>query len=117
MLTIDKAIQLMEYTMTVTSNRKRYPIKYIQLINRIQNKSMDIYEALTKANSLDVNKYLKERIMLETEAISNCNQLSCYVELSMNLNRIGSDTVSCWQKKISDVKYMTISWRTKEEDR
>lgn len=35
---IVKAIKLMEYSMTVTSNRKRYPIKYIQLIKRIQNK-------------------------------------------------------------------------------
>lgn len=43
---IVKTIKLMEYSMTVTSNRKRYPIKYIQLIKRIQNKSMDIYEFL-----------------------------------------------------------------------
>ena len=41
---IVKAIKLMEYSMTVTSNRKRYPVKYIQLVKRIQNKSMDIYE-------------------------------------------------------------------------
>lgn len=51
---IVKAIKLMEYSMTVTSNRKRYPIKYIQLIKRIQNKSMDIYEFLLEANRLNV---------------------------------------------------------------
>lgn len=51
---IVKAIKLMEYSMTVTSNRKRYPIKHIQLIKRIQNKSMDIYEFLLEANRLNV---------------------------------------------------------------
>lgn len=51
---IVKAIKLMEYSMTITSNRKRYPIKYIQLIKRIQNKSMDIYEFLLEANRLNV---------------------------------------------------------------
>ncbi len=51
---IVKAIKLMEYSMTVTSNRKRYPIKYIQLVKRIQNKSMDIYEFLLEANRLNL---------------------------------------------------------------
>ena len=51
---IIKAIKLMEYSMTVTSNRKRYPVKYIQLIKRIQNKSMDIYESLLEANRLNI---------------------------------------------------------------
>lgn len=45
----------MEYTFTITSNRKRYPVKYIQLIKRIQNLSMDIYEYLFDANRLDIN--------------------------------------------------------------
>ena len=51
---IVKAIKLMEYSMTVTSNRKRYPVKYIQLVKRIQNNSMDIYEFLIEANRLNV---------------------------------------------------------------
>lgn len=52
---IVKATELMEYTFTITSNRKRYPVKYIQLIKRIQNLSMDIYEYLFDANRLDIN--------------------------------------------------------------
>ena len=45
----------MEYTIRITSNRKRYPTKYIQLIKRIQDKSMDIYEFIFDANRLDLN--------------------------------------------------------------
>ena len=65
---IIKAIKLMEYSMTVTSNRKRYPVKYIQLIKRIQNKSMDIYESLLEANRLNITTSKSERLELQTNA-------------------------------------------------
>lgn len=107
----------MKYSMTVTSNRKRYPVKYIQLVKRIQDKSMDIYEFLLDANRLNVNTSKTERLELQTKAISACDKLSCLIELSMNLNIIGSNTVENWQKQIEDVKYMTIAWREKDKKR
>ena len=114
---IVKSIELMKYSMTVTSNRKRYPVKYIQLVKRIQDKSMDIYEFLLDANRLNVNTFKTERLELQTKAISSCDKLSCLIELSMNLNIIGSNTVENWQKQIEDVKYMTIAWREKDKKR
>ena len=114
---IIKAINLMKYSMTVTSNRKRYPVKYIQLIKRIQDKSMDIYEYLMEANRLNMVAAKKERLELQTKAVTSCDKLSCFVEMSMNLNIIGSNTVEYWQKQIDDVKYMTIAWREKDKNR
>lgn len=114
---IIKAIKLMEYSTTVTSNRKRYPVKYIQLIKRIQNISMDIYEFLLEANRLNITTSKSERLELQTNAITSCDKLSCFVELSMNLNIIGDKIVQSWQKQIDDIKYMTIAWRKKDKDR
>ena len=114
---IVKAIELMKYSMTVTSNRKRYPVKYIQLVKRIQNKSMDIYEFLLDANRLNINISKIERLELQTKAITTCDKLSCLIELSMELNLIGTTTVENWQKQIEDVKYMTIAWREKDKKR
>lgn len=114
---IIKASKLMEYSIRVTSNRKRYPIKYIQLIKRIQNKSMDIYEFLLEANRLNVVSSKLERLELQTKAITSCDKLSCFIEMSMNLNIIGSDTVDNWKKQIDDIKYMTIAWRQKDKSR
>ena len=114
---IIKAIKLMEYTMTITSNRKRYPAKYIQLVQRIQNKSMDIYEYLIEANRLSLETCKAERLELQTKAILSCDKLSCFVEMSMNLNLVGSDTVNNWQKQIDDIKYMTIAWRERDKER
>lgn len=114
---IVKAIELMKYTMTITSNRKRYPSKYIQLVKKIQDKSMDIYEFLLDANTTNISTSKSERLELQTKTITSCDKLSCFIELSMNLNLVGSDTVANWQKQVNDVKYMTLAWREKDKKR
>lgn len=114
---VNKAIELMNYSIRITSNRKRYPVKYIQIIKRIQNKSMDIYEFLMDANRLNLFTSKAERLELQTKAITACDKLSCLVEMSMNLNLIGTDVVNDWQEKINDVKYMTIAWRETDKKR
>lgn len=114
---IVKAIELMKYTMTITSNRKRYPSKYMQLVKKLQDKSMDIYEFLLDANTLNIDTSKQERLELQTRAVTSCDKLSCFIELSMNLNLVGSDTVAHWQKQVNDVKYMTLAWREKDKKR
>lgn len=114
---ISKSIELMKYTYTITSNKKRYPIKYKILVARIQNECMNIYSYLMDANRLQLSTSKKERLEMQTKAITSCDKLSCYAELSMNLNLIGTNTISNWQKLICDVKYMTIAWRSKDRDR
>lgn len=114
---IVKSMELMKYTMTITSNRKRYPNKYITLVKRIQNTCMNIYEFLLDANRLNIEISKLERYELQTKAITACDKLSCYTELSMNLNIVGSETITHWQKLINDVKYMSISWRSKDKTR
>lgn len=116
---ISKSIDLMKYTIQITSNRKRYPNKFIILIQRIQSTCIEIYDSLMRANrlQLQLNNEKSERLKLQTEAITLCDELSCFIQLSMELDLIGMNTVEFWQKKISDVKYMTISWRTKDSSR
>lgn len=112
-----KAIDLMKYTIKITSNRKRYPVKYIQLVKRIQNKSMDIYEFLLEANRLSIATSKIDRLELQTRAITSCDILSCLVEMSLDMNIVGTNNVVYWQKQIDDVKYMTIAWREKDKSR
>lgn len=111
---ISKSIDLMQCTYRITSKRDRYPAKYRILVERIQNECMNIYCYLMDANRLLLDKSKAERLELQTKAICSCDKLSCYAELSMNLNLINSNVVEPWQKKISEVKYMTIGWRKKD---
>lgn len=111
---ISKSIDLMQCTYRITSKRDRYPAKYKVLVERIQNECMNIYCYLVDANRLQLDNAKSERLELQTKAIGSCDKLSCYAELSMNLNLISSNIVEQWQKKISEIKYMTIGWRKKD---
>lgn len=114
---ISKSIELMQYTYTITANKKRYPCKYKILVERIQNECMNIYSYLMDANRLEINSSKKDRLTLQTKAINSCDKLSCYTELSMNLNLLGSSTIEKWQQLICDIKYMTIAWRKSDSIR
>lgn len=80
---------------------------------------MKIYKKLMNANRMQLKSddEKQKRIRLQTDAITLCDELSCFIQLSMDLNLIGSNTVEFWQKKISDIKYMTIAWRSKDKSR
>ena len=114
---ISKSIELMHYTYCITSNVKRYTKKYIMLVQEIQKVCMHIYKNLMYANRMQLYQETNQRLNLQSKAITLCDELSCYVQLSMDLNLIGSKTVNCWQEKISAIKYMTIAWRSKDKDR
>lgn len=115
---IIKAKELMKHTYTLTSNCNRYPKKYRHsLVDRLQIKSMDIYELLLEANR--TNNVTDKRLRCEsiTKAITYCDELLTYIELSMELNLLNDKSVAYWSKMVSDVKYMSIAWRKSERER
>ncbi len=116
---IIKAAKLAEHTFQITGNKKRYSEKHKMLAFKIQECALDIYRNLHTANSLkmEIPDQMNERLTLQTKAIAACDELACMVEMSLNMGRIGTDTSAVWQKLITDVKYMSISWRSKQKGR
>ena len=115
---IQKSKELAEHTLRITSNCNRYPKKYrFSLVDKMQNKSLEIYEYLHEANQTDLKSYRKERSELQTKAITYCDQLLFYIELSMKLNIINAKSMEYWSKMVSDIKHMAIAWRTKDKTR
>ena len=111
-----KAKELMKHTYVLTSNPNRYPKKYRHsLVDRLQLKSMDIYENLLEANRVSNITDKKLRCETITKAITLCDELLTYIELSMELGILNSKSAESWSKMVSDVKYMSIAWRTKEK--
>lgn len=112
---IVKAKELTLHTFKLTSNCNRYPKKYRHsLVDRMQNKSMDIYEALMEANRISNVTYKRERCDMITKAINICDQLLCYIELSMLMELLTDKSAEYWSKMVRDVKYMSIAWRKSE---
>lgn len=113
-----KAKELATHTLRVTSNANRYPKKFrFSLVDKMQNKSMEIYEMLFEANRTDIKAYKRDRLELQTKAITYCDELLFYIEMFHELHIINSDSMGYWSKMVSDVKHMAIAWRTKDRQR
>ena len=115
---ITKAKELAKHTLILTSNANRYPKKFrFSLVDKMQNKALDIYEALFEANRIDIRNFKRERLEMQTRAITYCDELLYYIELSCELNIINGNSMEHWSKMVTDVKRMTIAWRSKDKDR
>lgn len=113
---IVKAKELAIHSFRLTSNCNRYPKKYRHsLVDKIQIKSLEIYETLLEANRINnvTNKFLRCETI--TKAITYCDEMLFYIELSMNLSLLNKQSAAYWSKMVSDVKFMSIAWRTKEQ--
>ena len=112
---IVKAKELAVHSFKLTSNCNRYPKKYRHsLVDRIQLKSLEIFETLLEANRINNMSNKRERCETITKAITFCDELLFYIELSMNLGLLNDKSTAYWSKMVADVKYMSIAWRTKE---
>ena len=112
---IIKAKELAVHSFKLTSNCNRYPKKYRHsLVDRIQIKSLDIHDTLLEANRINNVIYKRQRCEAITKAITICDELLFYIELSMSLDLLKDNSAAYWSKMVQDVKYMSIAWRTKE---
>lgn len=112
---IVKAKELATHTFKLTSNCNRYPKKYRHsLVDKIQIKALDIYTTLFEANRINNVTHKYQRLEMITQAITYCDELLFFIELSMNLSLLADNSSAYWSRLVSDVKYMAIAWRTKE---
>ena len=112
---IVKAKELAFHSLKLTSNCNRYPKKYRHsLVDRIQLKSLDIHDTLLEVNRINNTIHKRERCEMITRAITFCDELLFYIELSMMLQLLTDKSAEYWSQMVRDVKYMSIAWRTKE---
>lgn len=112
---IVKAKELAVHSVRLTSNCNRYPKKYRHsLVDRIQTKSLDIHDNLLEANRINNVTRKQERCETITRAITCCEELLFYIELSIQLGLLSDSSAAYWTKMVCDVKYMALAWRSKE---
>ena len=112
---IVKAKELAVHSFKLTSNCNRYQKKYRHsLVDRIQLKSLDLYESLLEANRISNITNRRERCEKITRAVTFCDELLFYIELSMLLGLLTDKSAEYWSQMVRDVKYMSLAWRTKE---
>ena len=112
---IVKAKELAVHSFRLTSNINRNPKKYRHSLgDRIQLRSLDIYDTLLEANRINNSTCRALRCEKIAKTIMYCDQLLFYIELSMELTEQSKESIQYWSKLVTDVKYMAIAWRTKE---
>lgn len=112
---IVKAKELAVHSFKLTSNCNRYPKKYRHsLVDRMQIKSLDLYDTLLEANRINNMTHKNQRCEMITKAIAFCDELLFYIELSMNMGLLSDSSTAYWSKMVTDVKYLAIGWRKKE---
>jgi hypothetical protein len=117
---ISKAKDLVKHSFLITNGTNRYPKKMrFTLVNRIQDRAMNIYECLLEANELNIKdpQQKPERLSLQAKAITYCKELLFLVELSFDMQYLSAKSCEHWTKKILDVKYMTSAWLKKDRQR
>lgn len=114
---IIKAKTLSKETIRITSNTNKFPKKYrFSLCNRLQDYSFEILESIVLANFADVND-LRTRSRFQTNVIVHCELMLFLVEACIDLEIIPVASAERWSNLISDIKFMTISWRKKDKER
>ena len=112
---IVKAKELAFHTFKLTANGERFPKKHrFCLCKRLQDKCIDIFEALFEANRINNKTNRAERCEKITEAITLCDELLFLIELSMDVANLSKSSAEYWSKMVSDVKFMSIAWRKSE---
>ena len=118
MKVIVKAKELAVHTFKLTINTKRYPKKLRHsLVDKMQIKSLEIYETLFEANRINNATRKKDRCEMITKAITCCDELNFFIELSIEIALLSDGSAAYWSKLVSDVKNMAIAWRTSERAR
>jgi hypothetical protein len=116
---ITKAKDLVKHTDIMTSD-KRYPKKYrFTLVNRLQVKTLEIFELIQEANELDIADHdeSRERLQLQRKALTCCKTVLFFIELSHEKNLISADQCAIWAKAVLDVKNMTAKWHKQDKTR
>ena len=114
---IVKAKDLIKHTLSITDSKNRFPKKYrFTLVNRIQDKALEIYENIVEANESDLKdeQEFRERQKLQRKALTCCSELLFFIELSQEMGFISMGSCEYWSKQVLEVKYMTAAWRKRE---
>ena len=115
-----KVKDMVKHTFSLTNSTNRFPKKWrFTLVNRMQDKAMQIYECVVEANELDLRdaQEKRERQRLQARALTWCKELLFFIELSHELGFISASSCEYWSKLVLEVKYMVAAWRKREKAR
>lgn len=116
---ITKAKDLVKHTFLVTDG-KGFPKKYrFTLVNRLQDRTVEIFECIAEANELDLTnpQEFRERQDKQKRALTLCKTVLFLIELCYERGCIDIGGCEFWSRRVLDVKFMTAKWKKQDRER
>jgi len=114
-----KAKDLIRYTFNITDSKKFPKKARFTFVNRLQDKTLTVYECLLEANEIFPKNQAEkeERRKLQVRALSIIKQILFLIELSLEKKYISAQNCEAWTKAVLDVKYTAAAWMKKDKER
>lgn len=100
------------------SDKQGFPKSTVHTyIKLIREAAIQIVVNVQTANDCRFETEYDKRLMHIDEVLKNCNLLLQLIEISLELEYINIKRCQFWTKAVTDVKYMTLSWKKKDTAR
>lgn len=117
---IEKALDLADYTITITANSKIFLPEYQRsLTDDINRIALAIYVDAWTANNIKVTNeegYM-ERRRLQERAARNCNNLLALMQLAQKVFHLKIERIKFWGEKTLNVRGLLRAWRESDYKR
>lgn len=99
-------------------DKQGYPKSAIHsYIKVIRETATNIVTYIQIANDCRFETEYEKRLLLIDEVLKSCNLMLQLIEISLELGYINIKRCKHWTKLVTDVKYMTLSWKKKDSGR
>jgi len=114
----NKAKDLLIHTMKLTANTNLFP-KHVRftVVKELQDVAVRIMRNVHAANECMFQTEYRRRIELIKQVLDDCNYKLQLIEVCVELGYIDLRRCEYWSKLVTDVKYISASWRKKETER
>lgn len=101
-----------------SSDKQGFPKSTVHTyIKLIREAAVQVVVNVQTANDCRFETEYDKRLMYIDEILKNCNLLLQLIEISLELEYINIKRCQFWTKAVTDVKYMTLSWKKKDTAR
>lgn len=117
---IEKALDLADYTITITANSKIFLPEYQRsLTDDINRIALAIYVDAWTANNIKVTneESYMERRRLQEKAARNCNNLLALMQLAQKVFHLKLKRIKFWGEKTLNVRSLLRAWRESDYKR
>lgn len=86
-------------------------------VKEIQQSAVRILRNIRAANNCFFEKEYERRLSMIYAVLDDCDLLLALIEESQKAGYISIKRMEHWSKLVTDVKYMTLSWKNKDTER